>query len=347
MIEKLLAILAMGFLTLTGCHAIDFYTPVQPTPVSPELTPPRELAMTSLPAYRIAPPDMLTIQVLKLVPRPAYRIEAFDTLQIDVLGTLPERPIKNYFLVEGEGIVTLGPPYGIVRVMGLTIEEAQAAITGALKFILKNPEVAVDLVRTAATEQLTDAYRVYPDGTIRLHTYGAVHVAGMSVTEARAAVQQRLSQFFDGPQVGLDVTQYNSACYYIIAGIADKDGNTWRYPITGNETVLDALAASGKAGKILGKTVWIVRPAAGDANAEQVLPVDWNAVICGGRTATNYQVLPGDRIYIADDSVVAAQRFIMRVTGPVERLFGITNEGLGTVYSAEVLGRDYNTRRNN
>lgn len=342
---RLQFILVTCLLTLTGCQAIDFYTPAIPAPLASELQPPREMAMVSLPSYRIAPPDVLRVEVTKLVPRPSYRIGEYDVLRIDVLGAFKDRPINNAYLVEPEGIVTLGPPYGVVRLEGLTVEEAEAAIVRSLELILKNPRVCVRLLKISSAEQLTNAYPVEPDGVIRLKGYGAVHVAGLNVTEASLAVQRCLEQYFDSPKVGIDVTQYNSAAYYIVCGMAMNDGNVWRYPITGNETVLDAIGASGKAGKITGKTVWVVRPAKAD-QPEQILPVNWNAVICGARTTTNYQILPGDRIYIADENVVSAHRLIVRVTAPLERLLGITYQGESMIYTAETLGRDYNVNRN-
>ena len=111
--------------------------------------------MVSLPAYRIEPPDVLRIELVKLVPRPPYRIGAYDILQIDVLGTMPEQPINGYFLVEGEGFVTLGPAYGAVRVEGMTIDEATDAVTRHLQTILQRPAVSIRLSRSAETQQIT------------------------------------------------------------------------------------------------------------------------------------------------------------------------------------------------
>ena len=93
---------------MTGCHAIDFYTPALESPVPPELEPPRELSKVSLPTYRIEPPDVIQLEVLRLVPRPSYRIDTYDVLQIRVMGVLLQQPIDDFFLVEGDGIVTLG-----------------------------------------------------------------------------------------------------------------------------------------------------------------------------------------------------------------------------------------------
>jgi polysaccharide biosynthesis/export protein len=124
-----------------------------------------------------------------------------------------------------------------------------------------------------------------------------------------------------------------------------KDGNVWRFPITGNETVLDALGANQKTWKITGQTVWVVRPSPACVGAEQVLPVKWNEIINGGRTDTNYQIMPGDRIYIADDRLVAFDRIIQRFTAPLQTLLGITNQGESMIYTAETLGRNYNHQR--
>ena len=188
-----LVLLAGG---LAGCHAVDFYQPAMRQPVPPALEPPRELSMISLPAYRVEPPDLLTIEMLKLVPRPPYRIDIYDVLQIRVMGTLPNQPIDGFFLVEAEGIVTLGPAYGTVRVAGMTIEEATGAITKRLQGVLSNPDVSVQLARTAGTAPVSGEYIVGPDGTINLKEYGTLYVAGKTVSEIRLDLQKHLEPVF-------------------------------------------------------------------------------------------------------------------------------------------------------
>ena len=166
--------LAVGVvLGFSGCHAVDFYDASLQAPVPPAMEPPRELSMVSLPSYRVEPPDILQIEMLKLVPLPPYRIDIYDVLQIRVLGTMLDQPIDGFFLVEGEGIVTLGPAYGRVRVAGMTVEEASEAITRKLQEVLSKPDVSVQLARTAGTQPVTGQYLIGPDGTINLRQYGA------------------------------------------------------------------------------------------------------------------------------------------------------------------------------
>ena len=331
----------------TGCHAIDYYTPSLQSPVPPELEPPRELSKMSLPTYRIEPPDIIRIEVLKLVPRPPYRIEAYDVLQIDVHGAMLDQPINGYYLVEGDGIVTLGPAYGTVYIQGMTIKEATAEITRSLQLTLQNPHVSLQLARPAAIQAIPGAYMIQPDGTVNLFRYGVVELVGKNVTEAREALEKHLARYFDSPQVTVEVLAYNSDTYYVLSPGVYGDDDIYRLPITGNETVLDAISKVGGLSRLSSKTIWVARPAPSAFGQEQILPVDWDAIARGGATGTNYQVLPGDRVYIVEDKLIAANSTIGKFTYPFERLLGITSLGSSMTRSLQLMGRNYNrTRRN-
>jgi len=348
MIRHLLAILTIGVLAMaTGCHAIDFYTPSLQRPVPPEMEPPRELSMVSLPVYRIEPPDVLRINVVKLVPRNPYRIGPSDLLLIHVLGTMKGHPIDKEYKVEADGTIVLGAPYGTVRVGGLTVEEAEADLTRILGMILREPLVSIRLTRLAAVDELASVYPVGSDGMVNLRNYGMVYLAGKTVTEAREEVQARLAQYFDSPQVSVDVVQFNSESYFVVSESTAGNGTMWRFPITGNETVLDAIARMESFSNMSSKTIWVARPAPGDCGQDQVLPVNWDAIAHGGITDTNYQILPGDRVYIVDDSVTGMNTFIAKFAGPLERLLGIGYQGIESARDTETLGRSYNSHRVN
>ena len=362
----LLAMLALGgAAVLCGCQPIDHlgrpYDHYQHTgpqmalppgtelngPLPPPVVPPREKSMVSLAAYRVEPPDLLQIEVLKLVPLPPYRIDTYDVLQIQVVGTLLDQPIEGFYLVEGEGTVNLGAAYGVVRVAGMTADEATEAITGQLNRILKNPLVSVQLARTAGTQSITGIYLVAPDGTINLRQYGTVHLAGKTLLECRLEIQRHLRQFFDSPEVSVDMAGYNSKVYYIITEGAGLGDNVVRVPVTGNETVLDAIGQVGGLSQLSSKEIWVARPAPGNFGCEQILPVDWVAISRGGSTATNFQLMPGDRVFIADDKLMATNNLLAKLIGPVERLLGVGGLGVNTVRISQLMGREFNRTRSN
>ncbi len=258
-----------------------------------------EGAMKSLPDYRIEPPDVLQIEMLKQIPLPPYHVQTYDVLRIDVMGTLVEHPISNSYLVEAEGTVNFGAAYGAVRVEGMTIEKVKLAIDQHLGRVLKEPSVAVQVARHSSMQPVTGQYLVGPDGTVNLRQYGLVSVTGMTVGQAKAALEKKLAEHFQSPEVSVNVMAYNSKVYYVITEGGNLGDNIVRLPITGKETVLDAISAIGGLSQISSKRIWIARPTPGDSRGELILRVDWNAITRGANTATNFQVMPGDRIYIS------------------------------------------------
>ena len=332
-------------LALAGCRSLYLYDPAAEAPVPEPLIPPREKNMVSLPAYRVEPPDLLQIEVLKLVPKPPYRAETYDALQIQVIGTLLDQPIDGYYMIEAEGVINLGPAYGKVRVAGMTIEEITQVVAGHLSQILRNPEVSVQLARASGMQPISGTYLVAPDGTVNLRQYGTVHVAGRTVAEVHEVLSRHLTQFLDAPDVAVDVAAYNSKVYYLITQGAGMGDNVRRLPITGNETVLDAVSQIGGLSQVSSKKLWIARPAPGTAGCEQILPIEWDAVVQGGSTATNYQLMPGDRLFIAEDGMLALSNWIGTVTGPLERLGGVLSLTTSSVRGFQTLGRGYNQSR--
>jgi len=341
------AVLALwAVVAVAGCQTIDHCDPALDGPVPPEMEPAREKALVSLPAYRIAPPDVLEIEMLKLVPLPPYRAEIYDVLQIQVVGTLLDQPISGYYMVEGEGTVNLGPAYGSVRAVGMTIEEIEQTITADLKQVLARPDVSVQLARSAGTQPVTGQYLVGPDGSVNLRRYGLVNVAGKTVGEAKVAMQKHLSQYFDSPNVSVNVVSYNSKVYYIVTEGANLGDNVVRVPITGKETVLDAISTIGGLSQLSSKDIWIARPNPANSGCEQILPIDWDAITRGASSSTNYQIMPGDRVFIAENSTVALTNLVTILTGPFERIAGVTSLGVSTIRNFQTLGRGYNRLRN-
>jgi protein involved in polysaccharide export with SLBB domain len=221
--------------------------------------------------------------------------------------------------------------YGKIKVGGLNEDEAAAAIQTSLKDILKNPQVSVQLFQSAGLQPITGEHLVGPDGTVNMGNYGQVYVAGLTLDEAKAAIETQLANHLDNPQVAVSVFAYNSKVYYVVTEGAGLGDQVSRFPITGNETVLDALSQVNGLSQVSIKRIWIARPMPGGSGCDAVLPVNWREITAGGATATNYQVLPGDRIFIAENSLIALDSSLNRIISPFERIFGVTLLGTQTV----------------
>jgi polysaccharide export outer membrane protein len=290
--------------------------------------------MTTMPNYVIEPPDILLIDAVRLVPRPPYRVEPLDALLIQVPDTPVDQPISGLYLVEPDGRVNLGLNYGSVEVVGMTLEEAKRAIEKHLGKILKVPTANVALGYSRGLQQIRGEHLVRPDGTVSLGTYGDVRVVGLTLAEAKTVLETHLAQFLTNPELTLDVAGYNSKVFYVITDGGGFGEQVYRLPITGNERVLDAISQIGGLPFVSSKKrIWIARPAPGDlaCNCRQTLLVDWKGITQAGDPRTNYQILPGDRVYVNSAPLVALDSYIGRVTAPIERLFGITVLGTGAI----------------
>jgi polysaccharide biosynthesis/export protein len=189
-------------------------------------------------------------------------------------------------------------------------------------------------------------YLVGPDGTVMLGIYGSVQVTGLTRDQARERVREFMAQVTgkkgDALQVFVDVIAYNSKVYYIITDGAGNGAPVYTFPIVGSETVLDALAKINGLPQVASRHyIWIARrsPTGGP---EQILPVDWDGTVMMGSAQTNYQVLPGDRIYVHSQCLVSVDNFLAKLLSPVERIFGVTLLGSSTVNQIAGRGTGFN-----
>jgi polysaccharide export outer membrane protein len=187
-----------------------------------------------------------------------------------------------------------------------------------------------DILLVESTQYLRDQpvygqHLVRPDGTISLGIYGCVYVNGMTLDQARLAVAAKLAERVkdvDPRNVVVDVFAYNSKVFYVITDGAGNGEQVYRIPITGSETVMDAIGQIGGLSPVSSKcNIWVARRGVGH-NGPQILPVDWIAVSQGGQTDTNYQIYPGDRLYVQSDIFRRINTALDKFLTPIERVMG-------------------------
>lgn len=219
---------------------------------------------------------------LSKVTLPTHVIEPPDILIVEVLEALPGRPIEGEHLVRPDGTISLGF-YGDVYVTGMTLTEAKEKIIIHLRKHL-NDEV--------------------------LGLWGPADEEGGKPKQIPPAESDR---------VFVDVAAYNSKFYYVQGDV----GEPGRLPILGNETVLDAINyAGGLIPTAAPQNIRVVRPAPPGASCQQVLPVNLAAIVNGGDTTTNYQLLPGDRVVVYRDPIVRSTIFLERLAAPFQIVLG-------------------------
>lgn len=309
---------------------------------------PTEKQKVILPTYRIEPPDVLLIETANNVRPADSRLRQGDELfiqlaswpvldpttdkeadpnqyQAEVQRELQLKVIDGAFTVAPDGTIALGPYYGRVAVAGLTVEEAQQQIANTIKKAsgLAEVKLTVTLNSIAGEQMVGGDHLVRPDGTVDLGIYGEVRVTGFTLAEAEEAIAQHLSAYLLNPRVNVDVVAYNSKSYYVVTDGAGFGEQVIRLPVTGNDTVLDAISQVEGLSQVSSKNIWVARPSCPGTRVAQIMPVRWEEIAVEGITDTNYQLFPGDRIYIKSDPLVHTDNFLAKLISPVERVFGI------------------------
>src|SRR5262249_54717859 len=118
-------------------------------------------------------------------------------------------------------------------------------------------------------------------------------------------------------ELTLDVAAYNSKFYYVITDGAGYGEQVVRFPYTGNETVLDAVSQiQGLPAVASKKKVWAAR-ATPDHQHPYILPVDWRGIAQRGSAGTNYQLFPGDRVYVDSNPLIRADSRLGQFLAPI------------------------------
>jgi polysaccharide biosynthesis/export protein len=142
---------------------------------------------------------------------------------------------------------------------------------------------------------------ILPDGAIELGEYGRPVVAGKTVPMIEAEVKAlvKLKEKKDVP-LTVRLIGRQSKVFYVL-GEVNAPGS---FPLVGRETVLDGLmAAGGLTRAAQEKKIILVRPSQAEG-CREVLPVCYPQIVQLGDTTTNYQLRPGDRIYVPSQSTL-------------------------------------------
>jgi polysaccharide export outer membrane protein len=168
------------------------------------------------------------------------------------------------------------------------------------RYLVEPPDELDVTVKPTPTDWSPGSLAVRQDGVIDLGLYGDVFVAGLTLDEVERRIADQLTaealsrgrKPTEPYQVSARLGTSQSKFYYVLGTVASEG----KFPIKGNETVLDAVILAGLKSNSLPEKAYLSRPRP-VGGPEQILRIDWCA-IKDGDTLTNYQLLPGDRIVV-------------------------------------------------
>lgn len=298
---------------------------------------------------------------------PGHRGVAAACLLLASLGSVGCMTHGNQLAIPEPLAASIGPPANV---------PSELSMVALPPYVIGSPDLLLIEVYTLPRETLgpaavlspqpiTGQHLVRPDGTVNLGVYGSLSVAGLTTDQAKDAVRKHVHEQLktinattggkttpapDDPNklfVVVDVVGYNSKAYYVITDGAGFGEQIYRFPIQGNEFVLDALANINGLPSVGSKAhIWLARRTPHTNQPEQIMPVDYVGITQHGITQTNYQILPGDRVYVRAEKLFRMDGYLQKLLTPIERLLGLTLLSSST-YNSITNRRNNNNFNNN
>ena len=151
---------------------------------------------------------------------------------------------------------------------------------------------------------ISGKFTVESDGSFTFPLVGRVQAGGLTLRDLEAELRRRLADgYFKNPQVSVAVEQYRSQRIFVVGEVRSPGA----YPLTGDMTLIEALARAGSATGEAGGEAIIVRPPAGRAVGAPSLPNqdDSSQVVRvnirdlqGGQLSQNMPLQDGDTVFV-------------------------------------------------
>lgn len=167
-------------------------------------------------------------------------------------------------------------------------------------YVIEPPDELELAIRPVMPDMNLSTVKVQADGNVDLGFLGDVYVAGLTLDQAEQKIATALNQNAaarkerTGYQVSVRLVNGTQSKYFYVLGTVTTQG---KFPITGNETVLDAILTAGLRTNSIPEKSYLVRPHPA-GGPDQILRIDWIGIKERGDTLTNYQIFPGDRIIV-------------------------------------------------
>jgi protein involved in polysaccharide export with SLBB domain len=271
------------------------------------LDPAPQVTHRNPPPERSTPP---TPDVKKPIAKPSVKAPKTSTLR-NAADTMPLRQSKMPPKATKKQPSTKVPPKNITRppvpdpiVVKALPAETPPKITPGFSWreaYKLGPGDTLKCSLYGRIDMTRDAITVSPDGTLSYLSAAGVPVAGLTIQEARVAVEQELAADFPNARLVLLPVTLASKQYIIIGQVK----NSGTYPMSHPVTLLEAIAQSG--GIASGIINFQTRELANFNRSfvvrnGQRLAVDFGKLYLEGDLSQNIAIEPNDYIYLASST---------------------------------------------
>jgi polysaccharide export outer membrane protein len=151
---------------------------------------------------------------------------------------------------------------------------------------------------------LSGKFTVETDGSFTFPLIGRIMAGGLTLRDLEGQLRKRLADgYFKNPQVSVSIEQYRSQRIFVIGEVRTPGA----YPLTGDMTLIEALARAGSTTAEAGNEASIIRAPAGQTVTAPLLPNQQDASVVvrvnirdlqGGQLSQNVALQDGDTVFI-------------------------------------------------
>ncbi|BAL83451.1 putative polysaccharide export protein [Selenomonas ruminantium subsp. lactilytica TAM6421] len=154
-----------------------------------------------------------------------------------------------------------------------------------------------------APNSVATPYVVRPDGRLSLPYVGSLDVTGMTIDEVTSLLTQALSRYYVNPEVTVNLTKMGAVRVYVFGEVK----NPGVVELTKSHTIVDAIGSAGSfTADAAKKKVILVRK----EDQQNMINVDFNAMITKGDMTQNYELQEGDILYLTRNHRITFARDI-------------------------------------
>ena len=252
--------------------------------------------------------SLLLPKELAITPMDRYTVEIADTLSIEPVSFEATIRLPGDQVVKPDGTISLGE-FGSYLANGKTVDQMKLEIQSKIDQQIRS-EMEIEFAKQAARQSADETRQTEPLELPPLEDSGDEETAEQSDAkdlaakkadrilerqkEARRLFEDRLDEQLNQNRVSVRVTNWESKKIYVL-GEVNSPGS---FPYIGNETVLDAIIEAGGIGSSANRHGIIVSRPSRCSDCRTVITVCYDQIVQLGDSSTNYQLMPGDRVFV-------------------------------------------------
>jgi len=228
-------------------------------------------------------------------PLDSYFVEIGDSIFVEPVSFDATIRLPGDQVIRPDGTVSLGE-FGLYDAVNKSIDQIQLEVQSIIDAKVRS-ELELSFEEELQRERKLEAIAERPG--FEKDDSGSGDLSDNALDsereqEQRIALEKRISENTKKNRISVRLVNWDSKKFYVL-GEVNSPGY---FGYVGNQTVLDAIVeAGGLTGKANHHQIIVARPTP-CGSCRIVMKVCYDQVVQLGDTSTNYQLLPGDRVFV-------------------------------------------------